>query len=289
MLSTIKSLLQATQHTIVQRIKSPTIITFIISWVICNWQPLLYFMFLEGNIDTKIQKALEFKNIYDQLIYPIIISIIYIICLPYINLALSKLLNKHRIYFLRKFEDNCFVLHEQERKVIARKIELEQLEGDLKNKKNTNNEIDRLEKLLKQKDKEISNINIQRETDRNNFEITLHAERRNMQNHISSIENELKTSQQLNKELNKQINFFTNKEIENIEITEKSNKELRNFNIRIKQLESEKKSLEEVIIHLQEEIKTQRLMQEGIKTQRLIANELKNNIDRKIRKLEIDK
>lgn len=279
MLSTIKSLLQATQHTIVQRIKSPTIITFIISWVICNWQPLLYFMFLEGNIDTKIQKALEFKNIYDQLIYPIIISIIYIICLPYINLALSKLLNKHRIYFLRKFEDNCFVLHEQERKVIARKIELEQLEGDLKNKKNTNNEIDRLEKLLKQKDKEISNINIQRETDRNNFETTLHAERRNMQNHISSIENELKTSQQLNKELNKQINFFTNKEIENIEITEKSNKELRNFNIRIKQLESEKKSLEEVIIHLQEEIKTQRL----------IANELKNDIDRKIRKLEIDK
>lgn len=279
MLSTIKSLLQATQHTIVQRIKSPTIITFIISWVICNWQPLLYFMFLEGNIDTKIQKALEFKNIYDQLIYPIIISIIYIICLPYINLALSKLLNKHRIYFLRKFEDNCFVLHEQERKVIERKIELEQLEGDLKNKKNTNNEIDRLEKLLKQKDKEISNINIQRETDRNNFETTLHAERRNMQNHISSIENELKTSQQLNKELNKQINFFTNKEIENIEITEKSNKELRNFNIRIKQLESEKKSLEEVIIHLQEEIKTQRL----------IANQLKNNIDRKIKKLEIDK
>jgi len=236
-------------------------------------------MFLEGNIDTKIQKALEFKNIYDQLIYPIIISIIYIICLPYINLALSKLLNKHRIYFLRKFEDNCFVLHEQERKVIERKIELEQLEGDLKNKKNTNNEIDRLEKLLKQKDKEISNINIQRETDRNNFETTLHAERRNMQNHISSIENELKTSQQLNKELNKQINFFTNKEIENIEITEKSNKELRNFNIRIKQLESEKKSLEEVIIHLQEEIKTQRL----------IANQLKNNIDRKIKKLEIDK
>lgn len=69
-----------------QRIKSPFFGSFIFSWIIINWKPIFYFLFSDDKISIKIKNIEEsYEFIQNSILYPLLLSFIYVVIFPYIN------------------------------------------------------------------------------------------------------------------------------------------------------------------------------------------------------------
>lgn len=93
-MSTFKDLFQSILDSSKERIKSPIIGTYIISFVIYNWRTILFLIFSNASIEDKI---IVINNEYCgliQLIIPLVITVIYILLFPFINLKIEKILGK---------------------------------------------------------------------------------------------------------------------------------------------------------------------------------------------------
>ena len=69
-----------------QRIKSPFFGSFIFSWIIINWKPIFYFLFSDDKISLKIDKIeTSYEFFQNSILYPLLLSFIYVVVFPYIN------------------------------------------------------------------------------------------------------------------------------------------------------------------------------------------------------------
>ncbi|TMM31135.1 hypothetical protein FDT66_03980 [Polaribacter aestuariivivens] len=160
----ITELLETIFSTANQRIKSPFFGSFIFSWIIINWKPIFYFLLSDDKINTKIniiQDKYEFFQ--NSLLYPLLLSFIYVVVFPYINqfihwLTLRAEESKRNEYYKLRRTQNSYLqeLAEQEKTLedirsgnrdiaqLSEKIEL------------LNKDNDRLKVTIQNKDEAIS-------------------------------------------------------------------------------------------------------------------------------------
>lgn len=76
----ISNLFQASN----ERLKNPLIFSFLLSWIAFNWRPILTLFLSEQTIEEQIIYISEnFNHIEFTLYYPLIVSLSYVIVLPY--------------------------------------------------------------------------------------------------------------------------------------------------------------------------------------------------------------
>lgn len=88
-----------------ERVKNPFIGAFFISWFIFNWKPIAFWLFSNQNVLDKITTTeLNYSDISNYLIYPLLMAFFYVLVFPFImalldfigNIAI-KLRNKERV------------------------------------------------------------------------------------------------------------------------------------------------------------------------------------------------
>ncbi len=82
----MKEFLQTILKSTEDRIKNPFIGTFITSWIIFNWKPILFIIFSDKDIEDKISFIKEnYNDIWYFLWFPLFSAVFYIAILPYIS------------------------------------------------------------------------------------------------------------------------------------------------------------------------------------------------------------
>lgn len=86
----IKSLVDSSK----ERIKNPVTGAFFISFVIYNWQAILFLLFSTASIEDKLYiTKLKYCSFY-AFLFPFLIAILYSISIPYINMLIEKINKK---------------------------------------------------------------------------------------------------------------------------------------------------------------------------------------------------
>ncbi|GEM_PF-2312389 len=90
----MKEFLQTLFKSTEDRIKNPFIGTFITSWVIFNWKPILYLIFSDENIRDRITYITTcYSNVWCYFLLPLFSAIFYIAILPYVNWGFEYLVS----------------------------------------------------------------------------------------------------------------------------------------------------------------------------------------------------
>ena len=210
MMKIVSEIFHSTKDSISKKSESPLVGAFITAWVILNWQPILYFIFLDQDISAKISKVLSYKSWLDQLVYPIIIAIFYVLGLPYIQNLLLLLLKKSES-FQRKFildikRQLLDEEHYQRLDEINKKIELEMKEKSLREESTNNAQISDLKEQIVLREEEVAQLIKSQSKERKNFENRLNRDEERFQSQISNLENELQKALHINYEINQKIN-----------------------------------------------------------------------------------
>lgn len=203
---------------LLDRFKNPYITAFSISWIVCNWKPIAFFIFSKGNVEYKINHIS--KHYTDSLYYfwwPLSLSLFFLFVVPYLNQVnewfVGKAIKKRADYVKKQIVDK-----------IIRDTEISQ-------------ELDKKEKAIKQaRESELHNDLVDSLNDTiKNLNETIHEERI-----------------QHNDSINKQI--LKNNEEREIEIKSLQNlydSQIENLKTQIKEIDSSKNSIYEENVKLQ--------------------------------------
>lgn len=154
----MKELLQNIFKTTEERIKNPFIGTFITSWILFNWKPILFAIFSSKIIEEKIKFIDEnFIEISHLLWYPLIAAIFYVLILPYISLVFDILLKysllKRNDFVISKQKQNI----ENQKQLAIEEIKLEEAKTDFRERNTHNKLVEELQKRNKDLESEIQN------------------------------------------------------------------------------------------------------------------------------------
>lgn len=132
-----------------ERIKNPIIGSFLTSWIIFNWKPLLFFIFTQKTIEDKIIYIEgNYTNIWNLLLLPLISTFIYLIILPYINLGIEILLN----YSQSKRSDLSIkkqkLTIESQKQLAIEEIKLEEAKTQFRERNNHNKLVEELQEKI---------------------------------------------------------------------------------------------------------------------------------------------
>lgn len=94
-METIKEFFQHIYDSSTERIKSPLIGSFIISFIIFNWRVFAILFYSDWPVHCRIEWIEANYCKWSNLLFPIGIALFYIIALPYINLVIDYLLGKY--------------------------------------------------------------------------------------------------------------------------------------------------------------------------------------------------
>jgi hypothetical protein len=229
----ITELLETLFSTANQRIKSPFFGSFIFSWILINWKPIFYFSFSDDKISVKIKNIeASYEFIQNSLLYPLLLSFIYVVFFPYINQFIHWLTtkaesSKREEYHRLKIEQirNSQTLAEEEKN-------LEDIRSGNRDISQLNERInllikdnERLKETIQNRDEAISDFGEQLDKVTN--------EKQKQEIHFSK--NKLKLSQNINNlETNLDFNLFKRSkyflEFKDIFKSIFDNKDLSNFN-----------------------------------------------------------
>lgn len=140
-----------------ERIKNPFTGTFIASWIVFNWKPLVFFVFSKDDIVTKISFIVDnYSDHWNLLWYPLFSCLFFLFIVPYINLTNDFFTKKSK----EKREDN---LHSDKILKIQRETEEEEEKAKreiaieiVREQKGRNQQIDDLRKSIEIIEKDLS-------------------------------------------------------------------------------------------------------------------------------------
>lgn len=78
----------------INRIKSPIFGYFFVSFIALNWDPIFYLFFHSASVPLRINYFKEYVDVYSAFVYPFLISIVYSIAYPWINLCIGSATSK---------------------------------------------------------------------------------------------------------------------------------------------------------------------------------------------------
>lgn len=194
----MKELLQSLFSTSKERISNPLIGTFIFSWVAFNWKSILFLFFSSKTIEDKISFIeLNFSSLNNLLLLPLVVMVIYILIIPYLNLAFEYLLEFSRVrrnkISISKLKQGI----ENKKELAIEEIKLEEAQTEFKERKNHNKLIEDLQRSIQDKDEQLR-IERERFTDLNRkikdestyLNQRFHEDRKDFEDKISNLLNE---------------------------------------------------------------------------------------------------
>ena len=85
MLDLLKSIIESTRQTTIERLKSPFVGSFFFSWFGFNWDAVAIMLFSPKNIEVRIERVTSTHNIEQFIIGPLCVSFIICLLLPWVN------------------------------------------------------------------------------------------------------------------------------------------------------------------------------------------------------------
>lgn len=164
-----------------ERLKNPFIGTFIISFIAFNWKAIAVFFLSNLTVEERINSiSSDYSNICNLLIYPLLISLIYIVVIPYLMWIFEILTFKSYKERNQNLYKNKIIDINGKKTVAVGEIELENLKADYKEKADLNAQIQSLKaqifnieidsKIKDEKLEELSNENSELKHDLNKKE-----------------------------------------------------------------------------------------------------------------------
>ncbi len=105
----MKSLFDSTE----ERLSSPLIGSFLISWFIFNWDPVLYFIFASNAIDNKIFYIHSNIGYFSGVILPATTSAAYCFLYPYASYTIKRhidtFLQKHKLDKIKEKKESALI------------------------------------------------------------------------------------------------------------------------------------------------------------------------------------
>ena len=198
-----------------QRIRSPFFGSFIFSWFIFNWKPILYFLFSGDKVSYKISIIeSSYESIANATYRPLILSLIYVILFPYINNLIHILTTKAE-------KSKRIVSHKLKKEEIENSQELAEEEKKLEDIRSGNKDISQLNEKVILLNEENSRL---KETIQDKDEII-----GDYGEQLDTVTSESqKTKKELLEERNKKVLIFEDKVIESYKKFEKT-KSYRDF------------------------------------------------------------
>ena len=121
MIKFFKEIHNTTKDISIERIKSPLLSAFAISWFIFNWKIILILFLSEKNINEKIIKIDELTNTVDGILLPFAAAIFYAAIYPLINYTIFLKHNKYKKQVeIKKVKSSIEVLN-----IMLEKVQLE--------------------------------------------------------------------------------------------------------------------------------------------------------------------
>lgn len=81
-----------------ERLKNPLLFSFLISWIVFNWKSIFTLLLSESKIEDRIHYITEnFNKIEYTLYYPLIVSVGYVLLLPYFTWLIESLVQFAKI------------------------------------------------------------------------------------------------------------------------------------------------------------------------------------------------
>jgi hypothetical protein len=155
----MKDIIMSIFKTSEERLKNPFIGTFILSFIALNWKPISVFLLSNQKIEERVIYVTDnYSNIFNILLYPLLISIFYLVVIPYImwlfeNLTFKSFKERNQNLYKNKLIDI------DGKKIVAQsEIELENLKADFKEKADLNRQVDFLKEKLSEKDINIKKL-----------------------------------------------------------------------------------------------------------------------------------
>jgi hypothetical protein len=151
------------------RLKNPLIGSFVVSWLALNWKAISYFILGNEDILDKIQIIDQYFTCYlDYLIYPLLISLFYLLALPHIMNFFDKL--NYNVIKDRKLKINNALIDDFDNKLklVEKEVKIEDAKLDFRKASDLNSKISELQKQLDARDGTIDKLNnIIKEVDSN--------------------------------------------------------------------------------------------------------------------------
>lgn len=143
---------------LLERIRSPFLAAFAISWVAFNWDSIFFILFSDSIAIDKILYAKLNSSIWEKLVYPLIIAGIYVAGLPYVYLGLDWIRLKGVKKRLENKKDETIDQLIRENDIAKEKKKLEEERASQKSLETLNDEIEALQNQLDRKQQELSNV-----------------------------------------------------------------------------------------------------------------------------------
>jgi len=80
-----KDVTQSVKDNIASKRKSPLYAAFLLAWVAYNWQAILTLFFFKGDIKSRLEAVVQGASLENQLFYPFLWAVGFLIVVPYIN------------------------------------------------------------------------------------------------------------------------------------------------------------------------------------------------------------
>lgn len=152
----IKLVGKAISDTVVERLKTPLIATFIASWLVVNYSVVLQFTFETLPNKVALAKALQVVDWWHGLFLPVIVSLGYILLIPALQLGLDWLV-LNILGASRKRHDIEYTKNKLEATVEHQtKLRDRDLDNWEQEKKELNDEVEKLNKAM---DKVVGELN----------------------------------------------------------------------------------------------------------------------------------
>nr|WP_321235279.1 hypothetical protein [uncultured Psychroserpens sp.] len=145
----MKNFIKTFFETSSERIKNPFTGAFMISWIIFNWRALLLICFSNLSIEERINQInLNYVSIYSNLIFPLLLAIIYIGLIPYIMVVFDKILKKSVIERKGNLKEQMIIDLKAKQEITLEENKLEELKADYREKIELNEIIQDLQEKI---------------------------------------------------------------------------------------------------------------------------------------------
>lgn len=149
----MKDIFMSVFKTSEERLKNPFIGTFLLSFIALNWKAISIIFISTQTIENKIDYITKnYSKIENLLYYPLGISLIYIVILPYLMWLFESITFKSYKERSQNLYKNKIVDINGKKSVALSEIELENLKADFKEKSDLNNQINFLKNQIDDKD-----------------------------------------------------------------------------------------------------------------------------------------
>lgn len=239
-MTSIKEVILGIITTSQERIKNPFISTFIIAWLVSNWEPLFIMLFSKSNIEQRIEVVSheKFSSSGNLFWIPIACALFYIVILPYLMYTLDYLSSFGREGRKKRNEDEIYRGLVRKEKILVKEFRNEQIRAGKQELEELNSKIIELSQNLDKRDNEVkSNLKIIEDEKRQSSQ--LRKELREISESMDNMSIQFENIKSSNKDMkNEKDNLEKKLHLSNNELIESSDK-IKELNFKVTKLTQE--------------------------------------------------